>query len=191
VRTIYLLFIAAVLAACAAVIVPLEKQYTDDPVQKANRGEISPLSDLSMLRAGNAQRALEAIRAKSPVESRVQSLTLRPTQVDATVVVPADGTQHDFLVDPAFHIDAREPRDASTDYGMTFRRFDLSVPEGMIRAVLTELDRSERDVAYVSASIPSDEHTKQEWLLYLEHGRIRDRVWRADGDGSHLRRNGT
>ena len=61
----------------------------------------------------------------------------------------------------------------------------------MTRAVLKELGRPESDVDYVVASIPSTESSELEWLLYLQHGRIRDRTWRADADGSNLRRNGT
>ena len=190
-RTIYLLFIAAVLAACAAIIVPLEKHNADDPVQKAQRAEITTLSDLPMLRAANAQRALDAVRAKSPAESVVQDLDIRPTSLSMEVVVPDDGTEHDYTVDPAFGVHADEPRDASSDYGLTFRKIDLTVPERITRSVLSQLHRPESDFNYILASIPSSAESKPEWILYLQHGRIRDRVWRADFDGSHLRRNGT
>ena len=190
-RTIYLLFIAAVISACAAVIVPTEKKYADDPVQKAARGEITPLGELSLIRAANAQRALDGVRERLPAEVVVQDVVLRPGRIDVEAVVPADGTEHDFAVDPGFGIHPAEVTDASNDYGVTFRQLDMRVPEAMARAVLAQLEREESDLDYIVASTPSSEGQTLQWLLYLKHGRIRDRVWRANGDGSNLRRNGT
>ena len=189
-RTIYVLFILAVLSACAAIIVPLEHKYATDPLQKASRGEISALSDLSLIRAGNAQRALAALRARSSSESVIRDFTLRPTRINAEIVNPADGTEHDMGVDVGFGV-SDDVSDASSDYGVTFRNLDVTVPERMVRAVLADLHRPESDVDYVTAAVPSSADSKLEWLLFLQHGRIRDRTWRADADGSNLRRNGT
>lgn len=183
-----MLFTLAVISACAAVIVPTEAHYASDPVQKASRGEIGGLDALSLLRAERAAAALEAIRAGSPAESRVQSLTVRPTQVDAEVVVPADGSERDANVDVALKAHFDDPRDASSDYGVTFRRFDMTVPEAMTRAVLARLHRPESDIDYVTASISSD--GSYTWSLFLQHGRIRDRHWTADADGANLKRPG-
>lgn len=190
-RTIYVLFILAVLSACAAIIVPLEHKYATDPVQKASRGEITALDGLSLIRVANAQNALNAVAAKSQAESVVQNLVIRPTRMDLEVVVPADGSEHDYEVDPAFGVHADDVRDATSDHGTSFRTFDMTVPERMARAVLKQLGRPEGDVDYIVASIPSSADDQLEWLLYLQHGRIRDRVWRANADGSDLRRNGT
>lgn len=184
-----MLFTLAVLSACAAVIVPTEAHYASDPVEKASRGEIGGLDALSLLRADRATAALEAIRAGSPAESRVQDLTLYPTQMSAQVVVPADGSERNVGVDVALKAHFDDPRDASSDYGVTFRRFDMTVPEAMARAVLARLHRPESDLLYATASISSSD-SSYTWSLFLQHGRIRDRQWTADADGSNLKRPG-
>ena len=183
-----MLFVVAVISACAAVIVPLEHKYATDPVQKAARGEISALGDLSLIRADNAARALAAVQAKSPAESRVQDLTLRPTHADIDVVVPADGSEHRWLVDVGFNA-ADDTSDATQDYGKTFRQFDMTVPERITRAVLAQLHRPESDVDYITTIITQDDPSFR-WELFLQHGRIRDRTWLANADGSDLHRNG-
>lgn len=189
-RAVLGVFVALVLAACAVVVVPLEQRFADDPVEKARRGEVTGLHELSMLRAGNARRAVDEVRRRSPAEVRVQSLTLRPAGASLTVVEPANGSEREFEVDPGFGVAAGEAGDASSDYGVTFRALDAGVPERMIRIVLDQLHRDAETVDYVAAAISSGGAPLQ-WLLYLEGGRIRDRVWRAEADGTNVRRNGT
>lgn len=189
-RVVLALFIAVVAGGCAAIWVPLERHYTNDPVERARRGEVTGLHELSMLRADNAVRAIALVKDRSPAEVRVQTLTLRPTAITMTVVEPGNGTERDFGVDPGFHVSGGEPGDASSDYGVTFRALDGTVPERMARIVLEETHRDASDIEYASASTSSTGEPVQ-WLLYLKGGRIRDRVWRAEADGSNVRRNGT
>jgi hypothetical protein len=189
-RTLLAGLLAVVLGATALIWIPLERHYANDPAEKARRGEVTGLGELSMVRSTNATAAVEEMRRRSPAESRVQNLVLRPTSVDATVVVPADGTGRTFSVTPGLHVAAAKPTPASSDYGVTFRRIDATVPETMARSVLGELHRDEGDLDYVVASVSST-GGPMEWLLYLKSGRIRDRAWRAEADGGHLRRNGT
>jgi hypothetical protein len=188
-RMVLAVWIAVVVAACAAVVVPLEAKYTDDPVERARRGEVTGLHELSMLRAENAVRALELVRERTPSEVRVQSFVLRPIRVDATIVEPGTGREFRYEVDPGFHVSGGEPGDASADYGVTFSKVDASVVEKVVRAVLAEVDRPATDVDYAVASISSTDQPLQ-WLVFLKGGRIRDRTWIADADGSNVRRNG-
>jgi hypothetical protein len=188
-RVVLGLFMAVVVAASAAVVVPLEQDYARDPVEKARRGEVTGLHELSMLRSPHAARALELIRERSPSEVRVQSLVIRPVTVSATIVEPGTGREWDFDVDPGFHVAGGEPSDASSDYGVTFRSIDAGVIEPLVRAVLDRTGKPADDVEYVAAAMSSTGEPMQ-WLVYLRGGRIRDRVWRADADGSNLRRNG-
>ncbi|MFL5844954.1 MAG: hypothetical protein ACJ762_09700 [Solirubrobacteraceae bacterium] len=189
-RTVLGVFIAVIAAGCAAIWVPLERHYTNDPVERARRGEVTALHELSMLRADNAVRAVRLVEERSPAEVRVQTLTIRPTALTMTVVEPGNGTERDWGVDPGFHVGGGEAEDASSDYGVTFRALDLTVPERMARTVLDQTHRNPRDIEYASAATSATGEPVQ-WLLYLAGGRIRDRVWRADADGSHVRRNGT
>jgi hypothetical protein len=184
------IFVAVVAGGCAAIWAPLESHYANDPVEKARRGEVTGLGPLSLLRATNATRALEEVRRRSPAEVRVQTLSFRPAQVYATVVEPGTGEERDYSVDPGFNVSGGEAEDASSDHGVTFRAVDAGVPERMARAVLAQTHRDEDDIDYVSASTSSTGEPHQ-WLLYLKSGRIRDRVWRAEADGSNVRRNGT
>jgi hypothetical protein len=184
------IFIVLVFGASAAVVLPQEQKYADDPLQKVIRGEVDGLSELSLLRADHARRALEEVRKRSPSESLIQDLTIRPTFMRMSVEVPADGSLHAYTVGVGFKVEADEPRDASSDYGLTFRRVDMSVPERMATIVLDQLHRPTSDIDYVVLSISSGE-TEPDWLLFLKHGRVRDRTWRASSDGTNIRRNGT
>jgi hypothetical protein len=183
-------FTAVVLAASTAVVVPLDRHYADDPVEKAQRGEVRGLDALSMFRAANLQRALSAVAAKSPAEVVVQDLTVRASSLELTIEEPANGTRRRIAVDVGFGVHIGDPDDASSDEGVTFRQLDAGVPERMIGEVLARVHRPASDVSYVSPSISSSEPRIQ-WLVYFESGRIRDRIWRADGNGNNVRRNGT
>lgn len=189
-RAVLAIFAVLVLAGCAAVLVPLERENTNDPVERARRGEITGLHELSMLRGENAVRAIDEIRRRSPAEVRVQSLTLRPVAAQLTVVEPANGTQRDWEVVPGIEVSGGEVENASTDYGVTFRAIDATMPERLARAVLDKLNRDPADLDYISAAISSSGDPLQ-WLVYLKSGRVSDRIWRADADGANLRRNGT
>lgn len=189
-RVILGVFIALVAGGCALIWAPLESHYANDPFEKARRGEIRGLDELSMLRAGNAVRALEEVRRRAPVEVRIQTLTFRPTSVLISIVEPGTGEDRDYDVDPAFRVGGGEPSVASSDYGATFRAIDASVPERMAREVLALTHRDADEIDYVSAATSSTGDPVQ-WLLYFASGRIRDRVWRAEADGSNVRRNGT
>lgn len=189
-RNVLLIFVLLVLGGTALIWIPLERHYRDDPAEKASRGEITGLKPGSLLLAANARRAIDAIRSRSDAESRVQSLSLRPTYVAATVVVPADGTEHDFRVDPSFAVDADPPDDASSDDGASFARIDPAAPERMARTVLAQLHRDDADLDYAAMSSSPTDRTIT-WSLYLKHGRIRDRTWVADAHGGHVKRIGT
>lgn len=41
------------------------------------------------------------------------------------------------------------------------------------------------------AGIPASAGAELTWLLYLKGGRVRDRGWTADANGTNVRRNGT
>lgn len=190
-RVVVLVFIVLVFGACAAVVVPLEQHYANDPLEKARRGEVDGLDPLSMLRAANTRRALREVAKRSPSEVRIQSLTIRPTSVDLSVEVPAEGSRRTFTVDPGFGVSSGDPSDASSDSGVTFRRLDGGVPERMARIVLDQVRRPAAALDYVIAGIPSSAGAGLTWQLYLKGGRVRDRAWTADADGTNVRRNGT
>lgn len=190
-RIVLLIFIVLVFGACAAVIVPLERHYADDPLEKARRGEIEGLDPLSMLRAANATHALREVAERSPAEVRIQDLTIRPASVALSVEIPAEGSRRTFTVDPGFGVSAGNPTDASSDSGATFRGIDGGAPERMALIVLGRLHRPAEALDYVVASIPVSAGDKLSWLLFLKGGRVRDRAWRADADGANVRRNGT
>lgn len=189
-RTVLTIFVVLVLGVTALIWIPLERHYANDPAERASRGEITGLSDGSLLLAANARRALAEIRKRSARGSVVQNLSIRPTYVASTVVVPADGSEHDFRVDPSFHVDAGAPGDATSDDGVAFPRIDTAAPERMARTVLAELHRDDADLDYAAMSAFPGEKAVT-WSLFLKHGRIRDRTWIADAHGEHVKRSGT
>lgn len=184
-RTILALFAVVAMAAGAAVIVPLHKHFAD---QKANAAQATGLRSRSLLLAANVQHVLDEVSRQSPAGALVQDLDLHPADVIVNVEDPAKGTLQTFELDSSGKVSPGGVSDATSDYGVRFGQIDPAVPERVARAVLARAHRTDDAIDYVTASI-SPPHTLH-WVVALQHGPVRDRMWIADADGTHVRRNG-
>jgi hypothetical protein len=180
---ILLLFTVVTLGIATWVLVNAEQDAVDDPVEKAARGEIDGLDDLSMLREENLRRALDDIADSDyPL---VTSMRVDPERINATVR-DSDGIRKVFNIDAGFDVDESD-FGAGEDEALVATDVNASGPERMIETVTERTDREPEDVDYVALSVSGDDPS---WLLYIDEGPARDRQWAAAADGSDVRRPG-
>src|SRR5688572_5582021 len=102
---ILLLFTLVTLGASAYVVIGAEIDARDDPAEKAARGEIDGLDDLSLLRAANLRRVLDKVEAGD--HPLVMNLRVSAPATDVTVR-DADGYRKVLTFDPSFDSDERD-----------------------------------------------------------------------------------
>ncbi|MEX2195516.1 MAG: hypothetical protein WD844_09550 [Thermoleophilaceae bacterium] len=179
------LFTVLALAASAFVLVSEESDAVDDPVQKAARGEIAALGELSLLRERNLRRALDTIEA-GPYPL-IETIHVSAGEVRATVR-DADGIRRVLLIDAGFDTDERD-FGTGTGEAVSPAEVDAGAPERMVREIVRRLGVSAEDVDYVTASF-SNRATGPRWYMPLTTGPARERQWIAEADGGELRRPG-
>jgi hypothetical protein len=189
-RTILALFAVVALAAGAAVIVPLHDHFAkQDAAAAFNTAESKGLRSRSLIRTANVQRVLAEVERQSPADALVQDVLLHPADLVVVVEDPASGSRRSFDLGSDGKISAGGTSDATADYGVRFAQIDPSVPERVAREALARAHRTDDDsIDYVTASI-SPPH-QMHWVIALLHGPVRDRMWIADADGTHVKRQG-
>lgn len=181
---ILLLFTIVTLGVSGYVVVSAEIDKRDDPGEKAARGEIDGLDDLSLLREANLQRVLDEVAdGRWPLV-----INLRASAPAADVTVrDADGYRKVLTFDPSIDSDERDygvGEDATLGPG----QIDAGVPEKLARRVARRTGQPVEAVDYVTISASSS--GEPSWYLALDEGPARDRQWVAEMDGSDLRKPG-
>lgn len=141
------LFVLVFIGAYTAVFMAEEQRRLDDPVLKAERGEVTPTSPESMIRNKNLRRALSTIRRESPRGATVESLRIEPGRVQATVA-QSDGAQRQLEVDLSGEVSTREAS-ADEPEGLAFSRIPVEVPERLLRTIEGKLKLRPADLDYI------------------------------------------
>ena len=181
---ILLLFTIVTLGVSGYVVVNAEIEKADDPAEKAARGEIDGLDDLSLLRAANLRRVLDEV-ADGP-RPLVINLRASAPAVDVTVR-DADGYRKVLTFDPSFDSDERD-YGVGEDAALEPAEIDAGVPEKLARRVARRTGQPVEAVDYVTISATSS--GEPSWYLALDEGPARDRQWVAAMDGRDLRKPG-
>ncbi len=163
-----------------------ENRLLDDPVAKAQRGEIVGAQGDSLVRAANFARSLAEVDAKLGPGDVVNSVRLSPVRVDVTA---RDGTgrQRIFSVDPAFKVTTRDFGE-SDQPGIRLRIIDTAAPERVFATVQQRTGVPPRSLDYFVYSFTGS--GPPSWLLYLDGVAIRNKQWEANSRGADVRRQG-
>jgi len=181
---ILLLFTLLALGASVYVVVGAELEARDDPAEKAARGEVDGLDDLSLLRRENLARVLgEVAEGKRPL---LLNLRVSATAADVTVR-DADGSRKILSFDAGFDSDERD-FGVGEDAALAPAAIEAGAPERMARAVARRTGQPVEAVDYVTLAATSS--GAPTWYLALDSGPARDRQWVAAMDGSDLRKPG-
>ena len=181
---VLLAFVVLTIAASAWVLVGAERRAESDPVQKAARGEIAGLDQLSLVREANLRRVIAKVAAgQRPLVTNVR---VAPTRVDFTVR-DAGGSRKSLSVGPSFKVKESD-LGVGEDDALPVARLDARGPERMLRAVAERTGLGVDAVDYVTLS-PTG-LGEPAWYLFLKRGDARDRQWAAAMDGSDLRHPG-
>lgn len=163
-----------------------ENRLLDDPVAKAQRGEIVGAEGDSLVRAANFSRALQEIDGKLGSGDVVNSLRLSPVRVDVTARDDT-GKQTIYSVDPAFKVSTRDFGE-SDQPGIRLRVIDTAAPERFFATVQGRTQATAKHLDYLVYSFSGS--GPPSWLLYLDDVAIRDKQWEADSHGGDLRHQG-
>jgi hypothetical protein len=181
---ILLLFAVLTLAASAFVVTRAADKLEHDPSQKASRGEVRGLDELSLLRAANLRRALTKV-ADGPYPL-ISNLRVSAARVDVTAR-DNDGTRKLLSIDPGFKVTTND-FGVGEDPAVRPSRIDLAAPERMVRSVAERTRLGAEAVDYVTITFAgSGVHN---WYMSLNQGPARVRQWIAEPDGSDLRKPG-
>jgi hypothetical protein len=156
----------------------------DDPKQKAARGEVKGLSDLSLLRADNLGRALAKVDAGS--RPLVSNIRIAADRVNV-LVRDTDGSRKYLTIDPGLGI-ASSDSGVGEDDAVRAGKLDAKAPERMVRAVVKTTGLGPEAVDYVTMSV--SRLGEPGWYMFLKEGPARVRQWTAAADGSDLRKPG-
>lgn len=181
---ILLAFAILTIAVSAFVLVREEDQAVKDPAQKAARGEVTGLGELSLLREPNLRRALAKVAAGP--RPLVSNIRVSPDRVDV-IVRDADGSRNVLSIDPALGVKERD-FGVGDDAAVTTERLDAGAPERMVRAVAERTGLGATAVDYVTMSFSGI--GAPSWYMALDKGPARTRQWIAAADGSDLRKPG-
>jgi hypothetical protein len=178
------LFVLATLAASAFVLAGAERDALHDPKQKAARGEIQGLSELSLLREQNLRRALAKVAAgRFPLVSNIR---VAADRVNVSVR-DADGFRRYLTIDPGLGVTSSDVG-VGEDYAIAATELDAGAPERMARAVAARTGYGPDAVDY--AVLAPSKGSEQSWYMFLKQGPARVRQWTAAADGSDLRKPG-
>ena len=179
-----LLFLIATLAASGFVLHRAQVNTVKDPKQKAARGEIQGLSELSLVRPENLRKALAKVSAgKYPL---VWTIRVAPDRVNLSVR-DRDGFRRFLTVDPAFGVTSS---DAGTgeDYAIRASEINVDAPKRMLDEVVRKTGLTPAALDYVATSFSKD--SKTTWYMAMKKGPARVRQWMAEEDGSDVRKPG-
>jgi hypothetical protein len=183
-RLILLVFTIATVAISAMVLHSAASKSATDPVQKAARGEIQGLGELSFYRAANFKKALAQVSASRwPL---IISVRLAAARVDVTAR-DKDGYRKYLSINPAYKMTVSDD-DVGEDKTVTAGQIDTGTPERMIRAVAERTRMSPNAVDYLVTDADNDRDSA--WYMFLDQGPARVRQWTATTSGTDLRHPG-
>lgn len=156
-----------VVVAVVLVLTRAEDKALHDPVKKAQRGEITGLGELSLLRADRFAGALTALGEKYP-DGRPLSIRVDPVSVSATLRVGQYGAAR-ASVDPALKVH-QDGEGETTEKGLTISRIDPAAPERLVRKVNARTGTAPTDVDYLVLSVDSTSPRASRWALFLRRG---------------------
>src|SRR4051794_14332699 len=139
-RLILIIFTIATVAISAMVLHSAATKSATDPVQKAARGEIQGLDELSFFHAANFKKALAKVSASR--WPQIISVRLAAARVDVTAR-DKDGYRKFLSINPAYKLSVSDDN-VGEDKAVSAAQIDTTAPERMIRAV-TERTRMSAD----------------------------------------------
>jgi hypothetical protein len=153
-------------------------------VQKAARGEIQGLDELSFFRAANLRKALTKVSdSRWPL---IISVRVAADRVDVTAR-DRDGYRKYISINPAYKLDIND-NNVGEDKTISAAQIDTGVPERMIRAVAERTRMSPNAVDYLVTDADNDNDSA--WYMFLDQGPARVRQWVATRNGGDLRHPG-
>jgi hypothetical protein len=181
---ILLIFTVLTVAASVLVLHSAATSSATDPVQKAARGEIQGLDELSFFRAANLRKALAKVSgSRWPL---VISIRVAAARVDVTAR-DKDGYRKFISINPAYKADISDDN-VGEDKAIAVSQIDTGAPERMIRAVSERTHMSPNAVDYLVTDADNEKDTA--WYMFLDQGPARVRQWVATSSGTDLRHPG-
>jgi hypothetical protein len=183
-----LVLVVLSLAGSAFVLVREERANRDDPVQAAQRGEISMLDGRSLLRTANLERAWAAARGEMTDTDVVLDLRVTPVGLVATVR-DADEQQRDIVIDVAFDVRSSDRGESARD-GVRAADVPTRAVERAVRGVLGRAaPGAQVESVRASITLPGADVSASlvEWTLDVTGVRLAGRTWFASPDGSRVR----
>lgn len=181
---ILLIFTVLTVAASVLVLHSAAANSEKDPLQKAARGEIQGLDQLSFFRAANLRKALAKVAdGRWPL---IISVRVAADRVDVTAR-DKDGFRKFLSIDPAYKVDVSDDN-VGEDQAVSASQIDTGAPERMIRAVTERTHMSATAVDYLVTD--ADNQTDSAWYMSLDQGPARVRQWVATRTGTDLRHPG-
>ena len=113
------LWVIFTLAVVFAVVLKVQHDEVNNPVQKAQRGAIKATSADSLLQPTKFARALKQISDKAGGEAATTSMRVDATSVDATMR-DANGDETIYRVDPSFNL-STSSFGSTTEHGASLR----------------------------------------------------------------------
>lgn len=182
------LFTLAVLAAGAFMFVRLEQEAVSDPVKQAARGEIDATSRLSLTRARNLRRAIDAVDRELDEGGFIDSFRVAPDRVNAIIVQP-DGRREAIAVNVALDTTSSDAGTGEGD-GLQPRDIDPAAPQRIIRAAREKFDLRAKHFDYLVANAATGEGERSTWTGFWKLP-LKDNDIAAAADGTDVRRLGT
>lgn len=185
---IVLLLGAISLGGSALFLVRAERENRDDPVQQAQRGEITDRSARSLLRADPLRAAYAAALRRVREGELVTGLTVTPVGLTLQV---RDGRA--FLrrleVDVVGGVEARDAGRSEAD-GLLPSRVDLRGVPAAVARVRARIPEAAARVTGVDLglTVTDGRVAQSEWRLAVADVRPRDETWFARRDGRVVRR---
>jgi hypothetical protein len=181
---ILLVFTILTVAASFLVLHNAATTSASDPVQKAARGEIQGLDELSFFRAANLRKALDKVSSSRwPL---IISVRVAAARVDVTAR-DRDGFRKYISINPAYKLDITD-NDVGEDKAMPASQINVGAPERMIRSVSERTHMSADAVDYLVTD--ADNEKDNAWYMFLDQGPARVRQWVATSAGTDLRHPG-
>ena len=179
-----LLFAIATLTASGYVLLSEEQEAKDDPAEKAARGEIDGLDDLSLLREDNLRRVLDDVEDSN--KPLITSLRISPVRINVTVR-DTDGIRKVRSYDAAFDYE-EDDFGVGEDEAFSADQIDAAAPERIAAAVAKRSRQPVEAIDYITRTASSDADSA--WYIALDQGPARVRQWVAAADGSDIRKPG-
>jgi hypothetical protein len=181
---ILLVFTILTLAVTAFVLWSDEQSAADDPKQKAARGEVRGLDELSMIREPHVKRVLDEVeQSEWPL---IRNIRISPISVDVQAS-DKDGIGRNMTFDPTFKVTESEGG-VSTVNAIPAAKIDPGAPELAVRGAAEHAGVSVDAVDYVTNAYIID--SDSDWFVALKEGPAKDRQWVAEPDGRDVRRPG-